>query len=154
MFFLSPVTNGLIYSFLPFPCHTASSVVDICNPNVKLLTDVQSGYIATPRYPNNYPNNKNCSVTVSTPYRGRQRLRVYIIDLMLEKNDTDCADWLHVFDGHRGATYCSTRARTEPLYQMDNKVDIVFHSNGRNRQKGFWLYYEGKVSKVVLLLQN
>ena len=104
----------------------------------------QFGYIKTPRYPNNYLDNQQCKLKIRAPDT-TQTIKLYIIDLALEEQDTECADWLHIFDGHRGATICGNRARVAAFTTLDNWIQLEFHSDGTNQRKGFWLMYQGKI---------
>ncbi len=122
--------------------------VDICDASLSLLT-AQSGYISTPRYPNNYPNDADCNLVIKTDFDD-QRIRLYAIDVNLEPNGTGCADWLLVQDGYRSKTTCSPVARQLFLTSHSHSLEINFHSNQANRSKGFWLYYEGENRTVIL----
>ncbi|KAI0228845.1 hypothetical protein LSAT2_020730 [Lamellibrachia satsuma] len=123
---------------LHYQCVPESDVMDICSHSV--ITK-QMGFIQSPRYPHNYPNNQRCTLAIRLPDRN-QRLHLYIIDMNLQKNDTDCADWLHTFDGYRSNTVCSSRVRHHLLTTLENHLVVEFQSDASVRQKGFWLYYE------------
>jgi hypothetical protein len=114
-------------------------VRDICEHP---LMTAQSGYIRSPRYPNNYPDDQNCSLTIRAPFR-EQKISLYIIDLNLESGDNQCVDSLHVFDKFRDNMVCASRWKSHFLDSISNTVRVSFSSNGNERRKGFWLYYEG-----------
>lgn len=44
--------------------------IDICS--LQSLDGLQEGFIHTPNYPNNYPNNQVCSKTVPPPSSGQR----------------------------------------------------------------------------------
>ena len=120
-------------------------MVDICQHSSLAQ---QSGYIKSPRYPNNYPPSRTCNLTISTPY-DQQVLRLYIIDMGLEGRDGDCVDSLHVFDGYKDNTVCASRSKELFVTSMENNMKISFHSSQQDPGKGFWLYYRGTVPYMV-----
>ena len=127
---------------------TAAISTDICDTHQ--LTE-QSGYIMTPRYPTNYPDNRNCTLTIKLPYK-HQKLRLYAIDLDLEaaSSEVGCHDLLYMYDGFRSYTTCGSDARKELMVTMGNQLQLTFESNSEKRKKGFWLYYEG--NRIVVRL--
>ena len=124
-------------------CFAVTDVVDVCSHAV---ITTQEGYIRSPHYPHNYPNNLRCTLTIRLADRN-QRLQLHIIDMNLQKNDTACADWLHTFDGYRSNTVCSSRVRHHLLTTLENHLVVEFQSDADVRQKGFWLYYKGNFMK-------
>ncbi|KAK2162770.1 hypothetical protein LSH36_92g06017 [Paralvinella palmiformis] len=128
------------YIQVEYTCVPVDSSTDICDR--RQLT-AQSGYIMTPRYPTNYPDNRNCTLTINLPDK-RQKLALYAIDLMLEANsgNAGCDDLLYMYDGFRSYTTCGPDARKQLMVTMGNRLQLTFESNSQNRQKGFWLYYE------------
>ena len=118
-----------------------AEVNDICGSELEILG--QFGYIKTPHYPANYPDNVDCNVTVRTPH-AEQRVELHIIDLTLEQEHTGCADWLEIFDGHRSKTMCGTRSRQVAFTSITNVVTVKFRSSSTEQRKGFWLMYKGR----------
>ena len=118
-----------------------SETTDICHEESTTMIS-QRGFVSTPNYPFNYPNGQDCILKIQAPYAD-QKIMLYTIDQSLEENQTDCADWLHLFDGHRALTYCAARARKQAMVTLDDWLEIKFYSDQVNSRKGFWLYYEG-----------
>lgn len=110
----------------------------ICN--VEDLKD-QSGYLASPGYPNNYPANLDCSARIYV--KPSQTIKLFVIDMDLETNGSvQCVDYLYARDKSRSVTLCARRAN-EPISIMWDELFIQLMSNGIENHKGFWLYYEG-----------
>ena len=119
---------------------------DICSDELEITG--QSGYIKTPHYPNNYPRDRDCSVTIRAPHSS-QNVRLYIIDLRLTQQRTGCSDWLQMRDGHRSKTLCGARSRVDGFVSLGNAVTVKFHSSSQQQNKGFWLMYTGNSSPTA-----
>lgn len=126
------------YFQVDYSCEPVILSRDICQS--PLLTS-QSGYLATPRYPSNYRNNKDC-LTVIRVHKS-QKINLTIIDMDLEINGTyGCHDWLYAFDQFRSVTLCGRRGNEKLNSLQSNEISIRFQSNRQRNKKGFWLYYE------------
>lgn len=113
----------------------------ICN--VEDLRD-QSGYLASPGYPNNYPANLECSARIRV--NPDQSIKLFIIDMDLETNvSVQCMDYLYARDKVHSITLCARRVN-EPISITWDELFIQLVSNGIENHKGFWLYYEGMYS--------
>ena len=112
---------------------------DICSTHGTIKS--QSGYIATPNYPNNYPADRDCVVNIEV--QEHQRITLTILDMDLESNmSIQCLDWMYTMDGKRSVTLCGRRGN-EPIKMLSNLLLLKFKSNGIENHKGFWLYFEG-----------
>lgn len=120
---------------LSFPAYMTRS---ICN--VEDLRD-QSGYLASPGYPNNYPANLDCAARIRV--NPNQSVKLFVIDMDLETNvSIECTDYLYARDETRSVTLCARRAN-EPIPIQWGELFIQLVSNGIENHKGFWMYYEG-----------
>ncbi|XP_062577105.1 CUB and sushi domain-containing protein 3-like [Saccostrea cucullata] len=125
------------YFQVDYECIPAYMTRSICN--VEDLRD-QSGYLASPGYPNNYPSNLDCSARIYV--KPNQNIRLFVIDMDLETNGSvRCMDYLYARDKSRSITLCARRAN-EPISIMWDELFIQLMSNGIENHKGFWLYYE------------
>ncbi|XP_064628753.1 uncharacterized protein LOC135488191 isoform X2 [Lineus longissimus] len=123
-----------------YECIKASETVDICA--VSEVTS-QYGYITTPHYPRNYPNNKSCTITI----RGRptQTFTIDVLDFYLPvPSQTGCGDKLRLSSSTRELTLCGNRwnDRIFTTYQKNTSVKLEFTSDETSPMKGFWIYYE------------
>lgn len=114
---------------------------DICR--TPFLT-AQSGYISTPRYPNNYRDNLTCLTQIRVD--PSQNINLTVIDMDLDRNGTyGCNDWLDAYNQYRSVTLCGRRTNEKLTTLMTNSISVKFQSDGRpSNKKGFWIYYEGK----------
>ncbi|XP_041352459.1 uncharacterized protein LOC121370966 [Gigantopelta aegis] len=125
------------YFQVEYECVAAAVTHDLCS--APRLTE-QSGYIATPRYPNNYHKQMSCKTIIQVD--PSQRILLHIIDLeLLQKGKTDCADWMYFNDKFHTITLCGRRAN-DTYKTFGNYLEIELHTSGPNTSKGFWLYYE------------
>uniref|UniRef100_K1R4I8 Cubilin n=2 Tax=Magallana gigas TaxID=29159 RepID=K1R4I8_MAGGI len=127
--------------------HTATDVPKATNStymtrsicNVEDLRD-QSGYLASPGYPNNYPANLDCAARIRV--NPNQSVKLFVIDMDLETNvSIECTDYLYARDETRSVTLCARRAN-EPIPIQWGELFIQLVSNGIENHKGFWMYYE------------
>lgn len=105
----------------------------------------QRGFISTPRYPNNYPNDEDCLVHIIVD--PSQSINLTIIDMNLEINGTfGCTDWMYAYDAYRSVTLCGRRSNEKVTTLQSNEISIRFQSDRKVNKKGFWVYYEGEWS--------
>ncbi|KAK3097321.1 hypothetical protein FSP39_008614 [Pinctada imbricata] len=126
------------YFQVDYECIPVSDTHDICNIHGTIRS--QSGYLATPNYPNNYPSNKACSVDIRV--EEHQTINLMILDMDLESNmSVQCLDWMYTMDGKRSVTLCGRRGN-EPIRMLSNTLLLKFVANGIENHKGFWIYFE------------
>lgn len=126
------------YFQVEYSCEPVIHTVDICR--VSTLT-AQRGFISSPKFPNNYPDNVDCLTHITV--HPSQNINITIIDMDLEINGTyGCHDWLYAFNQHRSVTLCGRRTNEKLTTLQSNDISIRFQSDWRNNKKGFWLYYE------------
>lgn len=125
-----------------------SDSVSVCDRSRSLVVG-QRGFVRTPGYPLNYPNDLDCNLTLVAPHDD-QRLKLFVIDLSLEPNGTACSDWLQVFDGFKGNTLCGQRTRYWLRDSTQKTIHIRFYSDGVRQERGFWLYYEGRRNEAPI----
>lgn len=125
------------YFQVDYECVPAYMTRSICN--VEDLRD-QSGYLASPGYPNNYPANLDCAARIRV--NPNQLVKLFVIDMDLETNvSIECTDYLYARDETRSVTLCARRAN-EPIPIQWGELFIQLVSNGIENHKGFWMYYE------------
>lgn len=134
-----PVCNEYsTYFQVEYTCEQVIKTTDVCTSTV---LESQSGYIATPRYPSNYPNNQDCLIQIRV--NPSQKINLTIMDMDLEINGTyGCHDWMYAFDQFLSVTLCGRRGNERLNSLQSNEISIKFQSDKMGTKKGFWLYYE------------
>ncbi|XP_013414319.1 signal peptide, CUB and EGF-like domain-containing protein 1 isoform X2 [Lingula anatina] len=104
---------------------------------------LHQGYIQTPNYPGNYPNNVECTWTI-VPEQGR-RILVVVPELFLSGQD-HCGDKLVMRKSESPYSLvtfetCESMERPVAFTARSRKLWIHFKSDNRNTQKGFWIPY-------------
>ncbi|XP_075468232.1 cubilin-like isoform X3 [Ascaphus truei] len=100
-----------------------------------------SGVIDSPFYPNNYPDNANCTWDIQTT-GDYVELRILTVDL---ETHPDCSfDWLIIYDGRPGYSpqlgkICNPGNYT--FYSSSNIMGINFRSDQSVHRTGFWAVY-------------
>ncbi|XP_013383791.1 uncharacterized protein LOC106154093 isoform X3 [Lingula anatina] len=129
------------YIQVEYECIPVDWSVDICDEHKdKLFT--QNGYIHSPRYPSNYPSNKDCELHIIV--NPGQKIKLLALDLHIQDaNGSDCEDTLYIHDNLRGSTLCGSRQNDLIFTTMANELILRFKSGVNNgRRKGLWLYFE------------
>ena len=104
----------------------------------------QRGYISTPRYPNTYPDSRDCTTRILVD--PSQQINLTVIDMDLEINGTyGCHDWMYAFNAYRSVTLCGRRSNEKLVTLQSNEISIKFQSDEQTHKKGFWIYYEGRL---------
>eukprot|EP00794_Sanderia_malayensis_P003246 gene3246-3727_t len=103
------------------------------------------GYIASPRWPLNYPNRQSCTwKIVLAPGR---RIAVRFTDFDLEDHSTCRYDYLEARNGNSPTSplvgrYCGTQAPS-PFSSSSNLLYLKFNSDSSVNGRGFRLYFDG-----------
>ena len=118
------------------------------------------GYIHSPNFPNEYPPDKLCVWRLGD--QSRRRLRITIQKLSLTPTDyvTECRDYLGIYELTRGDPvtdiHCHSLDSALSVVVESGLVDILFESRERPDDKtpgkGFLIYYEGMINKLIIFL--
>lgn len=108
-----------------------------------------NGTFASPRYPNNYYENANCSYRIRT--RRKQTIVLRFLDFVLERKVKDeCLDYVKVYDvlstGTKILKTLCGDALPLPIQSSSNKMLIKFHSDGLINNIGFKVSYHSVYS--------
>ena len=99
-----------------------------------------SGHITSPKFPDIYPNRRNCTCAVSAPPGSRMLIGTAFL---LVKNNQPCRDWLSLsVDSAPEMRRCGFIPHTQHV--TGNTAIINFRSDRTERDMGFWLYFGGK----------
>ncbi|MBN3302309.1 CDCP2 protein, partial [Amia calva] len=111
-----------------------------------------SGIIASPDYPDNYPNSAECSWTVRVS--NRTVVSLVFLDFQLENNEECNFDYVALFDGptvshkHLG-NYCGSDGPPNTI-SSSNQLLVVFKSDFNIGGRGFKAhYYSGECQQIL-----
>ena len=98
-----------------------------------------SGHLISPKFPDIYPNRRNCTCAVSAPPGASM---VIGTTFLLVKSNEPCRDWLSLrVDSAPEVRRCGFIPQSEHV--TGNTAIVNFRSDGREREMGFWLYFRG-----------
>ena len=92
----------------------------------------------SPDYPKNYKHNSNCRLSIEFPNDTQVQLQFLKFDL---QNHSNCAyDWLKIigpliFPNDTDVKICGN-ILPSPITAKENKVQLIFRSDGSNSKKG------------------
>ncbi|XP_051897290.1 tolloid-like protein 2 [Pristis pectinata] len=97
------------------------------------------GVIASPNWPDKYPNRKECTWTISAP--PGHRVKLAFNEFEIEQHQECIYDYLEVYNGlsERSsflARYCGSK-KPETVVTTGNKMFIKFFSDASVQRKGF-----------------
>ena len=119
-----------------------SQLTNVCR-HTKYTTS--SGHVTSPKFPDMYPNRRNCTCAVSAPVGSTMFINTAFL---LVKNNEPCRDWLSLkVDSAPEVRRCGYVRHSGQL--VGNKVLINFRSDKREREMGFWIYFRGKLKCIV-----
>jgi len=128
---------------LQLKCVAESRLTNMCRHTTYTTS---SGHLVSPKFPDMYPNRRNCTCAVSAPAGSRMLIGTAFL---LVKNNEPCRDWLSLrVDSGPEVRRCGFIPRSEHV--TGNTAIVNFRSDKREREMGFWLYFRGK-QQVVLL---
>ncbi|PFX29108.1 Platelet-derived growth factor receptor alpha [Stylophora pistillata] len=102
---------------------------------------VVNNTLKSPGYPNNYPSNLDCTVTLPIP--NEMTMNITFIYFDVEFSEPTCRfDYLKIktSSGLEVGTYCGQETGTSTLVTGEY-VEIVFHSDTSLEKKGFLLHF-------------
>ena len=99
-----------------------------------------SGHLVSPKFPDVYPNRRNCTCAVIAPPGASMIIGT---TFLLVKSNEPCRDWLSLrVDSAPEVRRCGFIPQSEHV--TGNTAIVNFRSDGREREMGFWLYFRGK----------
>ena len=114
-----------------------SQLTNICRHTTYTTS---SGHLVSPKFPDMYPNRRNCTCAVSAPPGSRV---VIGTAFLLVKSNEPCRDWLSLtVDSAPEVKRCGFIPHSERV--TGNAAIVNFRSDRREREMGFWLYFRGK----------
>ncbi|XP_050497170.1 cubilin-like [Diabrotica virgifera virgifera] len=111
----------------------------------EVIMQQQHGSIQSPGSPGNYPLNRDCHWTMLAKYD--KRFLFHFFSLNIGDNSDCSADYLEFFPkllpspgDQTFAKFCNSSS-PEPFYSPGNRVNIHFHSDGKDNYPGFQITY-------------
>ena len=99
--------------------------------------------IISPHFPNNYPSEKTCELTIM--FEEEERVLIQFESFNIEMVENHCFDYLNVHDGNTsssnliGSEVCGD-IKPAPINSSGNSLTLIFHTDYfSNGDKGFKL---------------
>ncbi|CAB4022260.1 Hypothetical predicted protein, partial [Paramuricea clavata] len=112
-------------------------VINIC-PTREITAS--SGQIISPNYPNNYPSNTNCTLTIKRPLDTTFRFAFSHVDFQSSKDESICYDYLIFISGGSSQRFCGTTSPA-PFARGLNVVTLKMVTDGIVERSGFDLNF-------------
>ena len=123
-----------------------TEITDICSSGTFMATE---GFIRSPNYPANYPNNRNCNCNLTTTEEST--LSVTILDMSTNDKGSCRSDKVVI----AGTTFCGSANRIgQEVSSGSNHLGLKFQSNKKGTASGFWVQYKGKIVCYYIMVQN
>ena len=124
-------------------------------PACNQVHNSSSGFIKSPNFPRNYPDNARCQYLIMY-WDSAKRITLNFQQFSLEASDTCGYDFMKIFDGDstsstalgRANGYCGS-LKPPTLTSTGNSILIVFSSDNSLSNSGFYITYNGKINLKV-----
>ena len=105
--------------------------------------NIEDANIYSSNFPNDYPNNEDCSWIIRSP--PNTHIELLIEELEIQSHNNGCElDWLKIDDGSSRAdnTICGFQKNPTSYVSPLNKFILTFHSNQLTTKRGFKISYK------------
>ncbi|CAF2041821.1 unnamed protein product [Rotaria magnacalcarata] len=126
--FIHKCSDEATYLFISYQCIQNSTIVDICSQ--RSITSLNAISVISPMFPNEYPNNINCTCSVESKAKSNVIIDVESLSFNLQDNDN-----LLSFSG--------TIPFGASLLTVKNQLDLNFQTDETLSQSGFWIRLYG-----------
>ncbi|CAF3761667.1 unnamed protein product [Rotaria magnacalcarata] len=126
--FIHKCSDEATYLFISYQCIQNSTIVDICSQ--RSITSLNAISVISPMFPNEYPNNINCTCSVESKAKSNVIIDVESLSFNLQDNDN-----LLSFSG--------TIPFGASLLTVKNQLDLKFQTDETLSQSGFWIRLYG-----------
>ncbi|KTG05895.1 hypothetical protein cypCar_00044482, partial [Cyprinus carpio] len=123
-------------------CLLLTAFQDLCAESCGGYRTDRRGELFSPRYPNNYPNNAQCTWTIHST--GSKTVSLTFNNVALET----CCDYIKVYDGpssHHTLLGEIREYRNQSFKSSNNDLTVFFFSDGSSTKKGFhanWVFVD------------
>ena len=159
LFTLNQVQHFIICILLSVDIHLLNMCLAFASSDCNQVYRLNIGYIRSPFFPSNYPDNANCYYLImnSDP---ATRIILDFLHFDLESHKFCNHDSVKIYDGNstkatpigRTHGFCGKRAPpTLTIASMGNSLLIVFVSSRWNTKSGFNATYRGKIALIYFI---
>ncbi|XP_026141520.1 deleted in malignant brain tumors 1 protein-like isoform X4 [Carassius auratus] len=123
-------------------CLFLTNFQDLCAQSCGGQMTNRRGDLSSPRYPNNYPDNSQCTWTIHST--GRRTVSLTFNSVSLET----CCDYIKVYDGpstHHPLLGEIREYRSQSFKSSSNDLTVYFYSDHSSTSKGFhanWVFVD------------
>ncbi|CAF1490515.1 unnamed protein product, partial [Adineta steineri] len=126
--FIHKCSDEATYLFISYQCIQNSTVLDVCSK--RSLTLINGINLISPMFPNEYPNNINCSCSIESKKKSNVMIDVENLSFNLQDND-------HLL------SFTGTIPFGASLLTTKNRLDLNFQTDETLSQSGFWIRLNG-----------
>ena len=129
------------------PLTGTSGTCEKANVSNHIQVSYSGGVVVSPNYPRGYPNNMDCTWTVTVPPGNRIKLRFMGVFGLEDGSGINCKDYLEIRDGSIPDSaslgkFCGNTKPAEPVYTSGRHGVLHFKTDSAVSNKGFYLMYE------------
>ncbi|CAF0832043.1 unnamed protein product [Rotaria sp. Silwood1] len=126
--FIHKCSDEATYLFISYQCIQNSTIIDICSQ--RSITSLNGINLISPMFPNEYPNNINCTCSIESKKKSNIIIDVESLSFNLQDNDN-----LLSFSG--------TIPFGASLLTVKNQLNLKFQTDETLSQSGFWIRLYG-----------
>ncbi|CAF1252897.1 unnamed protein product [Rotaria sordida] len=126
--FIHKCSDEATYLFISYQCIQNSTIIDICSE--RSITSLNGVNLISPMFPNEYPNNINCTCSIESKKKSNVIIDVESLSFNLQDNDN-----LLSFSG--------TIPFGASLLTVKNQFNLKFQTDETLSQSGFWIRLYG-----------
>jgi len=99
-----------------------------------------AGHLATPNFPNVYPQRKHCVCNLhSTANDSSGKIRLDFTHFLV-KYDQPCLDWVEITVNGNSRRLCGSHK----MSVIGSNISVVFHSDSTSGHQGLWCQFSRK----------
>jgi hypothetical protein len=135
--FIHKCSDEATYLFISYQCINNSTIVDVCSK--RSMTSSNGLNLISPSFPNEYPNNINCTCLIQPTELNKQSLPIIINVESLSFNLQD-NDYL---SSSKSLSLSGTLPFGASLFNGKNSLHLTFTTDETLSQSGFWIRLHG-----------
>ncbi|CAF3626323.1 unnamed protein product [Adineta steineri] len=135
--FIHKCSDEATYLFISYQCINNSTIVDVCSR--RSMTSVNGLNLISPSFPNEYPNNVNCTCLIEPTEINKQSLPIVIDVESLSFNLQD-NDYL---SSTKSLPLSGTLPFGASIFNEINSLRLQFTTDETLSQSGFWIRLHG-----------
>lgn len=135
--FIHKCSDEATYLFISYQCINNSTIVDVCSQ--RSMTSSSGLNLISPSFPNEYPNNVNCTCSIEPTEINQQSLPILIDVESLSFNLQD-NDYL---SSSKSSSFSGTLPFGASLFNEKDSLRLTFTTDETLSQSGFWIRLHG-----------